>query len=215
MNKQGKKVVKILDIVKEHIQNNLKQYIIIATLFVLGIVVGVIFVNYSQDTSKEQVDATLTTFIGSVKNQEYQIDYINLLKSVIKNHTIYLILMWFLGCSVIGVPIVYFMLAYKGFSIGYTISSIILALGTERGILFVLFTMFMQNIFIIPAVFGAAGSGVNLYKSIMKNKRIENIKIEIIRHTIFCIIMLLILIIASIIEVYVSSVLIKIFIKFF
>ena len=45
----------------------------------------------------------------------------------------------------------------------------------------------------------------NLYKSIIKDRRRENVKIEIVRHTIFSILVLIMLIIASLIETYIST----------
>jgi len=47
--------------------------------------------------------------------------------------------------------------------------------------------------------------GMKLYKSIMKIKNRENVKFEIVRHTIFTTIMLIPLVISSAIEVYVSN----------
>lgn len=46
---------------------------------------------------------------------------------------------------------------------------------------------------------------MKLYKSIVKDKRKENIKLEITRHTIFCLFVLFILELSSFIEVYVST----------
>ena len=58
-----------------------------------------------------------------------------------------------------------------------------------------------------------AVSGTKLYSSIMKNKKIENLKIEIIRHTIFCILMVVVLAISAVVEVYISSFLLGLVIK--
>ncbi len=65
--------------------------------------------------------------------------------------------------------------------------------------------MLLHNIIFIPTMLATSVSGVKLYQSIMKNKDRENIKIEIIRHTIFCALMLILMIIASLIEVYGST----------
>ena len=65
--------------------------------------------------------------------------------------------------------------------------------------------MLLQNIIVIPTIFALAISGINLYKSIMKDKKRENIKLEILRHTFFCVIISVSLIAASILEAYVSS----------
>ena len=63
----------------------------------------------------------------------------------------------------------------------------------------------MQNIIIIPCMIAIAVSGMKLYASIAKDKRKENIKLEVVRHTIFSICMCIGLVIASFIEAYVSS----------
>ena len=48
----------------------------------------------------------------------------------------------------------------------------------------------------------------------MKDKRRENIKLEILRHTIFCLFIGIILICSSFIEVYVSSNLLQVVVKY-
>ena len=55
---------------------------------------------------------------------------------------------------------------------------------------------------------------MKLYKSIMKDKRRENIKLEVIRHTIMCIILFSLLVVASLVEVYISTNLFMLVIKF-
>lgn len=55
---------------------------------------------------------------------------------------------------------------------------------------------------------------MKLYKSIVKDKRKENIKIEITRHTIFCAFMMLLLEVSAFIEVYASTNLLQICAKY-
>lgn len=65
--------------------------------------------------------------------------------------------------------------------------------------------MLFQNILFIPGILALAVSGMKLYKSIVKDKRKENIKLEITRHTLFCVLILLLLEISAFIEVYIST----------
>ena len=88
-------------------------------------------------------------------------------------------------------------------------------MGAKEGTIFCLLSLFLQNIITIPAIFAIAVSGNKLYKSIIKDKRRENIKISIIRHTILSISMIVLLIISSLIEVYISSNLANIYITQF
>lgn len=55
---------------------------------------------------------------------------------------------------------------------------------------------------------------MKLYKSIVKDKRRENIKVEITRHTIFCAFILLILELSAFVEVYVSTNLLQICVRY-
>mgnify|MGYP001719959996 len=55
-----------------------------------------------------------------------------------------------------------------------------------------------------------AVSSVNLYKVIVKDKRRENIKVEIARHTIFSVIILILLIASSFVETYLSNTLLEV-----
>ena len=98
---------------------------------------------------------------------------------------------------------------------GYTISVFINIMGLSKGLSFILITILLQNLVFIPAILALAVSGFKLYKSIIKDNRKENIKIEIVRHTIFSSIMLLLLILSSLIETFISTNIIKYFIKYF
>lgn len=122
--------------------------------------------------------------------------------------------MWFVGSTVIGIPIVLGIVAFRGFCLGYTISSSVAIWGTGKGILFFITSMLLQNIIFIPCMLALAVSGIKLYKSIMKDKRKENIKIEIFRHTIFSVMILLLLILASFIETYVSTSLLNFYVQY-
>ena len=84
-----------------------------------------------------------------------------------------------------------------------------------KGISFVLVALLLQNILLIPVILALAVSGIKLYKSIVKDKTKENVKIEILRHTVFSVIMLIILVVASVIEIFMSTNILKLIIKYF
>lgn len=113
--------------------------------------------------------------------------------------------LWFAGLTVIGIFVVYGAIIVRGFTLGFSISSIIATLGAKTGSIFILSSMLLQNIIFIPTLFALAISGIRLYKSIMKDRARENIKIEILRHTIFSGLLSIVLIVASFVETYVSS----------
>ena len=66
----------------------------------------------------------------------------------------------------------------------------------------------------IPALLAISVSGFKLYKSIIKDKQRENIKNEVFRHTIFSLIMIALLVSSSLIEIFISTTGLKVFVKF-
>lgn len=208
------KRIKILDIIKEHVMNNKKEYVIVSLLFMVGIFLGVFFVNNIEDAQRLEITTYFNNFLEKLRNTE-SLDYMKLLNGSIGQNILLAIVLWFFGTTVIGIPVVFGIVLYRGFCLGYTIAVCITIMGLPQGILFVLILLFLQNILFIPAILALAVSGFKLYKSIIKDRNKENIKIEVIRHTIFSFIMLLILVVSSIIEIFLSTNITKGLIKYF
>ena len=208
------KRINIQHAIINHIVENLKLYIIVITIFIIGIVAGVIFINNTNNMQMVEIQNYINNFVESLKNN-YHIDKLELLKSSITDNFVLTIAMWFIGSTVIGIPIIFGIVIYRGFCIGYTVSAIVATLGVQKGILFLVSTIFLQNIIFIPVIICMTISCIKLYKSIMKDRRRENIKLEIVRHTISSVIFFVLLLIATIVEVYVSSNILMLSIKIF
>lgn len=205
---------KVKRVVIEHVANNKKEYFIITLLFITGIFLGVLFVNHMQGNQKEEISVYFNSFIEKMKSIE-SLDKIELLKGSISQNILLGITIWFFGTTVIGIPIVFGVVVYRGFCLGYTISTCIYSIGLSKGIAFIGISLILQNILFIPALLAISVSGFKLYKSIIKDKQRENIKNEILRHTIFSLIMIAVLVSSSLIEIFISTSTLKCFIKYF
>lgn len=212
-NYRKNKESKIKNIILENIMENARSYLILLVIFFIGIILGVIFVNNAKEAQSLQISSYINNFVESVK-ENYQISRSKLLMKSILNNLYITIILWFLGSAVIGFPLIYVVIGYKGYSIGYTISSIIATLGTGKGLIFIISTMLFQSIIYIPAILALSVSGIKLYKLIMADRRRENIKIQILKHTIFSIFIFIILIISSFVEAYISGGLTTMLIKY-
>lgn len=201
-------------ILKNYVKNNYKEYILTSLLFIIGLFIGVMIINNCTETQSSEITVYLNEFITKFKNTQ-SINKSELALSSIKNNTILSLIIWLAGTTVIGMPIVLIVILFRGIVLGYTISAITLTLGTTKGIFFCLVSIFIQNLLFIPAVLTIGVSSIKLYKSIMKDRKIENVKMEIIRHTIIAIIMSLILCVSSLLENTISITLLKKIIKYF
>lgn len=207
-----KKKNEIFTAVREDILTNVKSYFIVIIIFTVGIFLGVLFINQTQD--KTEIEKYINTYVDETKILQNG-NYMAELQKDVKNNVILVILLWFAGTTIIGIPIVLGIILIRGFCLGYTIASCVFVLGKLKGIIFVLITIFLQNIIFIPALMILGVSSIKLYKSIVKDRRKENIKLSILKHSIVSFGIMLALIISSIIKIEVSYRLIVNLIKYF
>lgn len=198
--------------VYSHIYSNAKEYLSVSIALIIGIVIGVFILNHSEDGQIHEIQDYLNRFISEI-NESQSIDRFSLFKGVFFNNLITVVLFIFIGSTVIGIPILYALIAYKGFCLSYTVSALIATFGNGKGIIFAFSAIFLQNLIYIPCMLALAVSGLRLYKSIVKDKRRENIKIEILRHIVFSSFIGIIFLLGSFIEAYISTNLIMLFSK--
>lgn len=202
----------IFKIIKEDISNNIKSYFIILIIFVAGIFLGVMFINQLQD--KTQVEQYINTYIDETKTLENGY-YFRELQNEIKNNIILVFLLWFAGTTIIGIPIVLGLILFRGFCLGYTIAACVYVLGRIKALIFIAITILLQNIIFIPAIMILGVSSIKLYKSIIKDRIKENIKLSIVKHSIISAMILMALVVSSIIKIEISYRLIVNLIKYF
>lgn len=192
------------EIIINNILKNKRKYILLLLIFIIGIVLGVFFINNSDENQKKEINEYITNFVTTLKENN-SIDKKELVKASLKGNIVMAIALWFIGSTVIGLPLIYFFVLYKGLCIGYTMSSAILTLSTGKGILFCISSILLHNIIMIPAILMIAASGTNLCQAIIKNRTKENIKLEIIKHSIISFIGIIFFMLSSLVEVYIST----------
>ena len=199
--------------IKNYFLSHFREYFIISIIFLIGLIVGVMTINNSNNNQKEKIISYIDKSVVSLKEGS-KIDSNKLFLEKLKENVVFILLCGILGSTVIGVPILYFLVAYRGFSLGYTISAVMATLKFRKGITFVLSSLVVQNIFFIASIFLITASGMNFCKYVISNKKRGEIKFEIIKYVIFLAISILLAVIAASMESYVSGNLINIFKKY-
>ncbi len=129
--KKNKKQSKLKEILYTHLENNLKEYFIVAIIFIIGIVIGVIFINNVSEEQSLEITEYISSFIQELKDND-DINDLLLLKDSINKNLVLAAILWFMGSTVIGTSVVYLVVCFRGFCLGYTISSIILTCGMRK-----------------------------------------------------------------------------------
>lgn len=132
-----------------HFKDNLVLYVLLSSFLIVGILLG--------STSVKSLDPEQTGSLGDYFNNfvsafpTIQIQPEVLTTASFASNIKLLLLVWFLGLTVLGVPIIFLAITIKGFYLGFTAGFIIQEKGLE-GILFTAITLLPQNILIIPSL---------------------------------------------------------------
>lgn len=94
------KRLNITNTIYQHIKNNNKEYIVVTLIFIIGIFLGVMFINNTQEKQMSEITTYLNNFIERLKTIE-NLENIKMLKTSILENTIFGILLWFFGTTVI------------------------------------------------------------------------------------------------------------------
>ncbi len=190
-----------------YVLDNIREITIITLIMFIGLILGVIYINNIDNENRSIVNNHINEIFDYLKDSQDEnkmIDNFEILKSNLKRNLIYMLLLGLFSSCLIGIPIMYFLILGKTFSLGYTMSAIIASIGTKSGIIFICSSMVLHNIIFLIAIYLVSISGKNLYKEVLGEER-ENIKYKILKHVIFIIISLLYAIGAALIETYISN----------
>ncbi len=101
-----------------------KKYLYLIIMVMIGILVGIIFSNILSNQDNKLVYSKITTYFNNIKN-DVSINYFKNLFTSLRNNYFYLIIIWILGLSVIGLLFNNFILFFKSFVLGFSIGCII------------------------------------------------------------------------------------------
>lgn len=132
-----------------HFQDNLWLYIVTVLCMCVGIVLGIYSVKYMGDFQKNDLTNYLMSFSQnfSADNLQYKL----ILIEALKNNLPIILIVWFLGLTIVGIPIILFIDVLKGFTLGFTMSIIIKSMGI-KGIWFDILGVIPQNIVYVPCI---------------------------------------------------------------
>lgn len=136
-----------MDKLKKYLYINKKVFVFLISLSIIGVVFGSLLPIFLSEGDKNVIGDYITSFVGDIKNTN---SFMNVFINSIVSNFGFTILVWLLGVSIIGVPIVLVMFFSKCFVLGFSISSIIINYGF-KGCLFgflYAFPLFVLYIFI-------------------------------------------------------------------
>ncbi len=84
----------------DYVIRNKKNFIIIITLFCIGIAIGIFFINNSSENQKIELNNYIEELVKNIKESN-SVNKIDILGLSIKQNVYFILIIWFLGCTII------------------------------------------------------------------------------------------------------------------
>lgn len=197
---------------KNSIIKQKRLYRIIITLMIFGIISGILFIFFISKESKTKALVSIKNFFD-LMNTSTGINYGKSLLNTLVNNIGYVLLIWLLGISIIGLPITIVLAFMKSFIVGFSISSII-SCYKAKGILGAFLYVFPHQIIILFIYlllsFYSISFSIKLFKSLFLKQTI-NFRVVMQKYIKILLISLIGIIIVSLYEIFISTYFIKLF----
>lgn len=194
---------------------NTRTNIIAFSVFIIGIITGSIFIMVINTNDKSLVVEHITKFFSNVNSSNYS--YLDSLKNMLSLNYFYVIVIWILGLSILGILVNIFLTYLKGFIIGFTTSSLIITYGFKSILAVILYiiphTLINSLVIIVLTIYSITFSRYLLIqifqKKDMKTKNFMK------KYLIILLISVALTLVSSISEVYLFPFLLKLIIKLY
>jgi len=159
--------------ITNHIEQYSSFYIFHTVLLIMGVIFGAIVVNSLSTTQKDDLFYFINEFFSQLKSGEVLAPKETFLHSLSYNSK-YVGLMWILGITMIGLPIILLLLFLKGMVIGFTIGFFVQQMGW-KGFLLSFVSVLPQNLIIIPVFIVVAVISVSFALQLIKKLFVKSI----------------------------------------
>ncbi len=206
--------MKLFKLINEEEMKNKKIFIFITILLIIGFVAGTLYITILSNTDKDLIKDTITNYFLQIKNSK--LDNMHIFRQALSSNFIYVIGIWLLGISIIGLPIIICMIFYKSFIMGFSITSIIYKYKLKGIVLSFTYSFPYQLLNILIASFislYAIKVSISIIKMMISKKHI-NFKVLIKKYFVVLLICLFLSLISSLIEGFVTPYFIKLFSSF-
>ncbi|CAG7612191.1 Stage II sporulation protein M [Paenibacillus solanacearum] len=154
---------------EQYMKEHLSFYIFVGVIFVTGVVFGAVMVNALSLEQKQEITRYLGNFFARVQQGALEGDITGSFKDSFSMHIKWVLLIWILGLSVIGLPLILILDFLKGVLVGFTVGYMVGTMSWQ-GLLFALVSVVPQNLIIIPVLLVCSVTAMAFSIHLVKNR---------------------------------------------
>jgi stage II sporulation protein M len=191
-------------------RDNINLYVFIGVLVIVGAIFGALLVNALTLEQQQELTDEIGVYMSSIKDSQHLSRAAEFWDSFMF-YGKWLFLIWLLGLSVIGLPLVLVLDFLKGVLIGFAVALLAQQLAW-KGVFFFLMATAPQNALVIPALMIASVSAARFAYFIVRERlfrRKGQLLPPFLAHTAVTLIMLVMLCVASLYEAFLSPLLLE------
>ncbi|MGF9711988.1 stage II sporulation protein M [Paenibacillus naphthalenovorans] len=157
---------------EQYMKEHLSLYIFVGVIFVTGVVFGAVMVNALSLEQKQEITRYLGNFFSIVTQGGLESGTASSIKESFTMHIKWVLIIWLLGLSVIGLPLILILDFLKGVLIGFSVGYMVGTL-SWKGLLFALVSVVPQNLIVIPLLIICSVSAISFSILLVKNRFIS------------------------------------------
>lgn len=204
---------KIINYLNETVKKEKNILIFNTIIFLVGVVLGSLFINFITNDDKKLLIEQVSTFFSNIKKLTSDIFGFESFLSILFNNLLVLSIIFVLGISMIGIPIVIFILFFKGFMLGTTISTIILKYSIKGiiGVILYIFPVCILSICVyLFMCFYAIYASKKFLRAFLKKDTL-NFKQFLGKYLLSFIVSITLILLLSLLDAYLTPLLLKLF----
>ena len=198
--------------IQEHLEKYGKSYLLLFIFIVIGVIIGILGLNNSSQSSKEQIISYLNNKVVGI--EKGNISYLILLKNSIWKKIQFFIFLVFLCLSILGKYGAISLVIFKGFTIGYSVASSIMTFGVGKGILMSLSLTVLTEIMLIPTIFYTIITSLQMFND-CSYQNYESKRQLILKYVVKLLCIIIIIFLISLIETFINVNIFLLFRKLF
>lgn len=190
-------------LITRHISENRWQYTLLTIIFVVGALLGESQVSSLDGAVKSHLLSLVDKYIeGGITGNNLAV---NMLFAAFINQAYLVLTIWFLGLTVIGLPLILGLIFLRGFSLGFTLGFLV-SEKSGGGVLFGLLAIVPQNLVYIPfiLIWGVVAMNFSIQVLRARGTGFSDVMRGIISYTLLMLVFLALCLMGAFIETYLS-----------